>query len=238
MDKFWKFKRVQNKIDDDTESTENVLFLNGVIASESWYDDEVTPQMFRNELEQYSGDVTVFINSPGGDCFAASEIYTALKEHKGRITVKINGIAASAASVIAMAGDMVEMSPTSMLMLHNPSMMLYGEVSELEQGIEFLNEVKESIINAYQLKTGLSRAKLAHMMDAESWMNANAAHDLGFCDKVMYTDDTAAGDSFVFDKAAMVTNTVAAMKKRMKPIPPKKQGEDISQFEKRLNLLK
>lgn len=241
MDKFWKFKRVQNKIDDDTESTENVLFLNGVIASESWYDDEVTPQMFRNELEQYSGDVTVFINSPGGDCFAASEIYTALKEHKGRITVKINGIAASAASVIAMAGDMVEMSPTSMQMIHNPSMLLYGEASELEQGIEFLNEVKESIINAYQLKTGLSRAKLAHMMDAESWMNANAAHDLGFCDKVMYTENTENNiytENMIFDKAAMVTNTVAAMKKRMKPIPTKKQGVDISQFEKRLNLLK
>ena len=241
MDKFWRFKRVQNKIDDDTESTENVLFLNGVIASESWYDDEVTPQMFRNELEQYSGDVTVFINSPGGDCFAASEIYTALREHKGRITVKINGIAASAASVIAMAGDMVEMSPTSMLMVHNPSMMLYGEASELEQGIEFLNEVKESIINAYQLKTGLSRAKLAHMMDAESWMNANAAHDLGFCDKILYTENTENNiypENMIFDKAAMVTNTVAAMKKRMKPIPPKKQGEDISQFEKRLNLLR
>ena len=114
--------------------------------------------MFRDELNRYEGDITVWINSPGGDCFAASEIYTALKEHNGEITVKINGIAASAASVIAMAGDMVEMSPTSMIMIHNPSMMLYGQASELEQGIDFLNEVKESIINAYQIKTGLSRS--------------------------------------------------------------------------------
>ena len=240
VDKFWKFKTVKNKTGEDEESTENVLFLNGVIASESWWDDDITPKMFRDELEKYSGDITVFINSPGGDCFAASEIYTALKEHNGKVTVKINGIAASAASVIAMAGDLMEMSPTSMLMVHNPSMMLFGEASELEQGIEFLNEVKESIINAYQLKTGLSRSKISHLMDAETWMNANAAHDLGFCDRVLYTDEEDEKDAgnMVFDKTAMVTNTIAAMKKKLKPIAPKETGADAAQFEKRLNLLK
>ena len=243
MDKFWKFKTIKNKIGEDEESTENVLFLNGVIASESWWDDDVTPKMFRDELDKCNGDITVFINSPGGDCFAASEIYTALKEHKGNITVKINGIAASAASVIAMAGDMMEMSPTSMLMVHNPSMMLYGEASELEQGIEFLNEVKESIINAYQLKTGLSRSKISHLMDAETWMNANAAHDYGFCDRILYTDEEddeeeKDTENMVFDKTAMVTNTIAAMKKKLKPIAPKKTSTDVAQFEKRLELLK
>lgn len=241
MNKFWKFKTVKNKIDEETESTENVLFLNGTIAEESWYSDDVTPKMFREELNQYSGDLTVFINSPGGDCFAASEIYTALKEHKGKITVKINGIAASAASVVAMAGDMVEMSPTSMLMIHNPSMLLYGEVSEMEQGIEFLNEVKESIINAYQIKTGLSRSKLSHLMDAETWMNAHSAHDMGFCDKILYTEDDDKNDEedMIFDKTAMVTNTVAAMRKKLKPIEkPDNVGIDIGQFEKRLSLLK
>lgn len=240
MNKFWKFKTVTNKIDDDSESTENVLFLNGVIAEESWYSDDVTPKMFKDELNQYKGDIIVFINSPGGDCFAASEIYTALKEHKGKITVKIDGVAASAASVIAMAGDMVEMSPTAMMMVHNPSMFLYGEASELEQGVDFLNEVKESIINAYQLKTGLSRSKLSHLMDSETWFNANAAHDLGFCDKVMYTDNDMERDSenMIFDKTVMVTNTIAAMQKKLKPIAPKKTGEDIEQFETRLNLLK
>lgn len=240
MSKFWKFKTVRNKIDEDKESTENVLFLNGVIAEESWYSDDVTPKMFRDELNRYSGDITVFINSPGGDCFAASEIYTALKEHKGKVTVKIDGIAASAASVIAMAGDMMEMSPTAMLMIHNPSMMLYGEASELEQGIDFLNEVKESIINAYQLKTGLSRSKISHLMDAETWMNAHSAHDMGFCDKILYSDEDEEKDTedMIFDKTTMVTNTIAAMRKKLKPIAPKKDGENISQFEKRLNLLK
>ncbi|MCH5186145.1 MAG: Clp protease ClpP [Oscillospiraceae bacterium] len=244
MDKFWKFSTVTNKTEAGDESTENVLFLNGVIASESWYGDEVTPKMFRDELEQCKGDLTVFINSVGGDCFAASEIYTALKEHKGRVTVKIDGVAASAASVVAMSGDMVEMSPTAMLMLHNPSMLLYGEAAELEQGIDFLNEVKESIINAYQLKTGLSRSKISHMMDAETWMNANAARDLGFCDRIMYTesnsiDDENTVENMVFDKTVMVTNTIAAMRKKLKPIAkPEDTGFAAEQFETRLNLLK
>lgn len=239
MNKFWRFKTVTNKVNDETESSENVLFLNGVIAEESWCNDDVTPKMFYNELNKYSGDLTVFINSPGGDCFAASEIYTALKEHQGKITVKINGTAASAASVIAMAGDMIEMSPTALMMVHNPSMLLYGEAAELEQGIEFLNEVKESIVNAYQIKTGLSRSKLSHLMDAETWMNAHSALDLGFCDRILYSEDEADCDeNMVFDKSTMVTNTISAMKKKLKPIVPKSDGVSAEQFEKRLNLLK
>lgn len=242
MSKFWRFQTVTNQIDAETESTENVLFFDGVIAEESWYSDDITPQMFRDELKQHSGDLTVWINSPGGDCFAASEIYTALKEHNGRITVKVNGTVASAASVIAMAGDMVEMSPTAMMMIHNPSMLLYGEAAELEQGIDFLNEVKEAIINAYQIKTGLSRNKISNLMDAETWMNARSALDMGFCDRVLYTDNAdKAAPAMVFDKKVMVTNTISAMRKKLKPIEkPKDKPEGISaeQFEKRLSLLK
>lgn len=239
MNKFWNFKEVKNMDEGGNESTENVLFFSGVIAEESWYDDEITPRMFKSELEAHPGDLTVWINSPGGDCFAAAEIYTALKEHKGKITVRIDAIAASAASVIAMAGDIVEMSPAAMLMIHNPSMLLYGEASELEKGIEFLNEVKESIMNAYQIKTGLSRSKISHLMNSETWMNALSAHDMGFCDRVLYTDgeDKKTSASMVFDKSVMVTNTIAAMRKKLKPIP-KPDGVDIAQFETRLNLLK
>lgn len=238
LNRFWKFKEVKNTAEDESESTENVLFLNGVIAEESWYSDDVTPKMFKDELASHPGDLTVWINSPGGDCFAAAEIYTALKEHNGQITVKIDGIAASAASVIAMAGDMVEMSPTAMLMLHNPSMLLYGEASELEQGIDFLSEVKESIINAYELKTGLSRSRISHLMDAETWMNARSAHDLGFCDRVLYTEGEKGSDeAMVYDKNVMVTNTIAAMRKKLKPIK-RKDGVDAAQYEKRLELLK
>lgn len=102
MNKFWNFKKVTNTADNEG-ITENILILNGPIAEESWWGDEVTPKLFKSELDSVDGDLTVFVNSPGGDCFAASEIYNALKEHNGKITVKVDSLAASAASVIAMA---------------------------------------------------------------------------------------------------------------------------------------
>lgn len=162
--------------------TERTLFLNGTIAEESWFDDDVTPQIFKEELNSGSGDITVWINSPGGDCVAAAQIYNMLTDYKGNVTVKIDGIAASAASVIAMAGTQVLVSPVSMLMIHNPATMAFGDHAEMQKAIDMLGEVKESIINAYERKTHLSRAKLSHLMDAETWMNANMAVELGFAD--------------------------------------------------------
>lgn len=162
--------------------TERTLFLNGTIAEESWFDDDVTPQIFKEELNSGSGNITVWINSPGGDCVAAAQIYNMLTDYKGNVTVKIDGIAASAASVIAMAGTQVLVSPVSMLMIHNPATMAFGDRAEMQKAIDMLGEVKESIINAYERKTGLSRAKLSHLMDAETWMNANMAVELGFAD--------------------------------------------------------
>ena len=165
--------------------TERILELNGTIAEESWFDDDVTPQLFKDELNSGTGDITVWINSPGGDCVAAAQIYNMLSSYKGRVTVKIDGIAASAASVIAMAGDTVLVSPVSMLMIHNPATIAWGDHAEMQKAIDMLSEVKESIINAYVLKTGLSRPKLSHLMDAETWMDANKAVELGFADEIM-----------------------------------------------------
>lgn len=162
-----------------------ILCINGTIAEESWFDDDVTPQLFKDELNGGSGDVTLWINSPGGDCVAAAQIYNMLSEYKGKVTVKIDGIAASAASVIAMAGDEVMMSPVSMMMIHNPATIAFGDHAEMAKAIEMLNEVKESIINAYVIKTGQSRAKLSHLMDAETWMDANKAVELGFADGIL-----------------------------------------------------
>ena len=165
--------------------TERILELSGTIAEESWFDDDVTPQLFKDELNAGSGDITVWINSPGGDCVAAAQIYNMLTNYKGKVTVKIDGIAASAASVIAMAGDTVLVSPVSMLMIHNPATIAWGDHAEMQKAIDMLSEVKESIINAYVLKTGLSRPKLSHLMDAETWMDANKAVELGFADEIM-----------------------------------------------------
>ena len=178
MKKFWNWI----KDSDDTRT----LRLEGPIDEESFWGDEITPQMFRDELNAGEGDVTVWINSPGGNVFAAAEIYTMLKDYRGSITVKIDAIAASAASVVAMAGDTVQMSPVAMLMIHDPSTVAMGNTKDMEKAIEVLNEVKESIINAYASKSGLSHARIANLMSNETWMNAKKAVELGFADEVLF----------------------------------------------------
>ena len=180
--KFWKWK---NQTESQTAPPERTLFLNGTIAEESWFDDDVMPQLFKDELLSGSGDITVWINSPGGDCVAAAQIYNMLMDYKGNVTVKIGGIADSAASVIAMAGTKVYVSPVSMLMIHNPMTVAMGNTADMEKAIEMLDSVKDSIINAYEIKTGLSRAKLSYLMDEETWMDANKAVELGFADEIL-----------------------------------------------------
>lgn len=185
VQKFWRWRNKKLTNEDGKASEERTLFLNGTIAESSWFDDDVTPQIFKDELNAGSGDITVWINSPGGDCVAAAQIYNMLSNYAGKVTVKIDGIAASAASVIAMAGDTVLVSPVSMLMIHNPATIAWGDHAEMQKAIDMLDQVKESIINAYVVKTGLSRSKLSHLMDAETWMDANKAVELGFADEIM-----------------------------------------------------
>ena len=182
MSSFWNW--VKNE---DTGQRE--LFLEGVIAQESWFGDEVTPAIFKDELNAGDGPITIHINSVGGDCIAASMIYTMLMDYKGDVTVQIDGVAASAASVIAMAGTRVCMSPTSLLMLHNPWTSACGDTGDMQKAIALLTEVKESIINAYELKTGLDRQTLAELMDQETWLSAYRAKELGFCDDVLFDGD-------------------------------------------------
>ena len=184
--KFWNWIRNEDESVPDMERT---LFLNGMISDETWYGDEVTPQLFKDELNAGNGNITVWINSPGGDVFAAAQIYNMLRDYKGSVTVKIDGIAASAASVIAMAGDTVCVSPVAMMMIHNPATMAMGEAKDMQKAIAMLNEVKESILNAYEFKTGLTRARLSHMMDDETWFNAKKAVELGFADKILFDSD-------------------------------------------------
>ena len=178
MKKFW------NWIRDETDG--RVLRLEGPIDEESFWGDEITPAAFRSELESDEGDITVWINSPGGNVFAAAEIYTMLRDYPGAVTVRIASIAASAASVVAMAGDRVEMSPTALLMIHDPSTIAMGNTKDMERAIDTLNEVKEAIINAYAAKTGLRHNKIADLMSNETWMNAKKAVELGFADVVLY----------------------------------------------------
>jgi ATP-dependent Clp protease protease subunit len=222
MRKFWNFSE---------ENGENILRLDGEIASESWWGDEVTPKIFMSELAEFGGkDITVWINSPGGDVVAGSRIYTALKEHKGQVTVKIDGLAASAASVIAMAGDFVYMSPTSLLMIHDPMTIAIGNENDMEQAIAVLRECKESIINAYALKTGISRAKISRLMSDETWMNAKKAVELGFADKILYTKEYSEKDdvldSYIFGRRVVFNSLISKLSKA-KPSQPDPQPESV-----------
>ena len=180
MQKFW------NWIHDDSGG--RVLRLEGPIDSESYWGSEITPQDFRNELYAEDGDVTIYLNSPGGNVFAAAEIYTMIRDYPHNVRVRIASIAASAATVIAMAGDVVQMSPTALLMVHDPSTIAMGNAKDMEKAITTLNEVKESIINAYAAKTGLSRSKISKLMSDETWMNAKKAVELGFADEILFDE--------------------------------------------------
>ena len=213
--KFWVWK---NQTDADY-GAERVLELNGTIAEESWYDNDVTPQMYRDELFAGSGDIIIWINFPGGDCVAASQIYSMLMDYKGNVTVKIDGIAASAASVIAMAGTKVLMAPSALMMIHNPATVAFGDHEDMQKAIDMLSEVKESIINAYKIKTSLSRAKLSHLMDAETWMNANKAIELGFADDVLTDAKKAAPEveAYAFSRRAVTNALLNKMAVKGKP---------------------
>ena len=240
--RFWAW----NSLTDSEGNEERVLELNGTIAEESWFDDDVTPKMFRKELFSGSGDVTVRINSPGGDCVAASQIYTMLMDYKGNVTVEIDGIAASAASVIAMAGTKVLMAPTALIMIHNPATVAFGDHEDMKKAIDMLSEVKESIINAYEIKTGQSRAKLSHLMDAETWMNANKAIELGFADGIL-TDGKTGEEvpAYAFSGKAVqqaLVNKITAKMTAGKTVTPEtiepKHGRSVDELMERLELMK
>ena len=179
---FWNWTTKASSPDNSEKESHRTLYLEGVIAPETWFDDEVSPALFKEELNSASGPITVVINSPGGDCVAAAQIYNMLTEYPFPVTVKIDGIAASAASVVAMAGDSVLMSPVSTMMIHNPATIAMGDHTDMEKAIQMLDAVKESIVNAYELKTGLSRKEISKMMDAETWFDARKAIELGFAD--------------------------------------------------------
>ena len=225
--KFWNWAR------DADESGERVLYFDGEISDETWWGDEITPAMFKSELFSDKGDITIWLNSPGGDCIAASQIYSMLMDYPHNVTVKIDGIAASAASVIAMAGTKVLMAPTALMMVHNPLTIAIGDTDEMQKAILMLDEVKESIINAYQVKTNQSRAKISHWMDAETWMNANKAIELGFADGVLEDSKRhQATPTYAFSRRAVTNSLLDKVRTKEQP-----QGVLAESLQQRLNLI-
>ena len=236
-----KTKKFWNWSNNESEQ-ERTLYFDGVISEDTWWGDEITPALFKSELTSGCGDITIWLNSPGGDCIAASQIYAMLMDYKGKVTVKIDGLAASAASVIAMAGTEVLMAPTALMMVHNPLTIAIGDSDEMQKAKAMLDEVKESIINAYEIKTGQSRAKLSSLMDAETWLSAHKAVELGFADG-MLTDgkrqaaDTAeAAENYAFSRRAVTNSLMDKLKPKEneQPEPHKVPAESL---EKRLCLI-
>ena len=221
MKRFWNWSGPQNQ---------RVLTINGTIAEDSWVDDEVTPQVFQYELSQGKGPIDLWLNSPGGDCVAASRIYTMLMNYPDDVNVKIDGIAASAASVIAMAGTKVSMAPTAMIMIHNPLTIVGGQKEDLDQAAQMLAETKESIINAYELKTNLPREKISSMMDDETWMNVNKAIELGFAD-AMLGDNKNVTDCYSYSDKQSDLVLLNKLK------PKAKSTISVKSLQKRLSLL-
>mgnify|MGYP003623586488 CR=1 FL=1 len=233
MKKFWNWK---NQIEET--DTDRVLEIYGTIAEESWFDDDVTPKLFHEELFSGTGNITIWINSPGGDCIAASQIYSMLMDYKGDVTVKIDGLAASAASVIAMAGTKVLMAPTALMMIHNPATLAMGDHEDMKKAISMLDEVKESIINAYEIKTSLSRTKLSHLMDSETWMNANKAIELGFADGIIEDEKKSTSiPAYAFSRKAVAVNLLNKLKEK-EPVATATKPTGRSVDELKLSLYK
>ena len=155
-----------------------------------WFEmDSFCPNDLRKAITDEYETIEVEINSGGGSVYAGSEIYTALKNHKGQVNVSIVGLAASAASVIAMAGKTVKMSPTAQFMVHNVSAQGEGDYRDMQHMADILKTANETIASAYILKTGKSKDEILAMMDKETWLTAEKAKEYGFIDEVMFTND-------------------------------------------------
>lgn len=228
INKFWNWVRNET-------AGERTLYLDGIIAEETWWGDEITPSMFKSELFAGKGDVTIWLNSPGGDCVAASQIYAMLTDYKGNVTVKIDGLAASAASVIAMAGTKVLMAPTALMMVHNPLTIAIGDSAEMQKAVAMLDEVKNGIINAYHIKTNQNRTKLAHLMDAETWLSAHKAIELGFADGILEDEKRANPmETYAFSRRAATNSLLGKVKPKTESAP---HGVSIESLEQRLSLI-
>lgn len=180
-----------------------------------WGLEATSPNKVMKQLSEVdtTEDINVIVNSTGGDVWSGSEIYTALKEHQGHVTVKIVGIAASAASFIACAGDTVKMSPTGQFMIHNAAFINQGDHQAMSKGAEVLQVTDESIRNAYKLKTHLDDEQLIEMMNKETWLNARQAKECGFVDEVMFDDNL----SLVATAGNMLSaDVIESMRQKMK----------------------
>lgn len=217
--KFWKFKA----LDDNTGE----LTLYGEIANETWWGDEVTPKEFKADLDAL-GDINtlnIYINSPGGDVFAGQAIHSMLKRHKAHKNIYIDGLAASIASVVVMAGDTIFMPKNAMMMIHNPWTWGIGNAAEFRKLAEDLDKVRESLIAAYEGRSALTRDEIIEIMDRETWLTADECLEYGFCDVVEKEKKMAAS----IDKTLLMKYRNTPRELLVKPKPDDKKQELLKQ---------
>lgn len=196
------------------------LLLYGAISSQqSWWEDRVTPGKFNEELAAL-GDVSeiiVRINSGGGDVFAANAIFTRLKDCSAKITVKIDGWAASAATIIAMAGDTIKIAKNGVFMIHDPAMTVWDTFTaeDFEKMAEELKVIKQSIVNTYAMKSGRDAQDIEQLMSVETWWTGEDAVSNGFCDEIMFDDVSTA----VENSSHVVVNSVSLDVSSYKTLP-------------------
>mgnify|MGYP005811759915 CR=1 FL=1 len=189
---FWSLRNAA-----ESESGEPEIEFYGFISEYSWFDDDITPKKFKEDLNRIGGGkpVTVRMNSGGGEVFAASMIKSILVEYPGQVTVLIEGLAASGATIVAMGGDRIKMQESAYFMIHDPSVLTWGTIEDLKQTLEMLKTIKDGLIDTYQTRTRLPSEKLAKMLTDETWLTAHEAHDYGFIDEVIATSSKAPAPS-------------------------------------------
>ena len=215
---FWKFR---NAVSAEEEPE---MELYGYISEYSWFDDDVTPKMFKEELYKFgnNGPITIRMNSGGGDLIAASVMRTIITDYPGHVTVKIDGLAASAATIVALAGDQIKMQESAYFMIHDPAVSFLFATLNVEDVARLyfeMKSIKSGIVDAYETRTGLHPDKLARMMTNETWMSAREAQSYGFVDEVLTSGKNALAQNSFNDQAAFVNMITPELVKRYLNIP-------------------
>lgn len=231
MKKCWKIRN-------EAESDSAEMLIYGQISDESWLGDEVTPKQFADDLRSLGGkDITLRINSPGGDVFAAQAIYNQLSTYSGNVTTHIDGMCASAATIISCAADKVIMPDNAIFMIHNPMTTLLGcyDSSDMQQMINQLDTVKQTIVNVYNKRSTLSENKISKMMDAETWMSAQDAVNNGFVDEIdsiNKVENSLKNNVFIVNSVSCDLKSFKNVDK-LKAILAKKPGKEVQNMDKK-----
>lgn len=216
-----------------------VIISNNLQGVYDWLGMEATsPKKVIDALPKDNSDVEVIINSVGGDVFAGSEMFTALKEYKGNVTAKVVGLAASAATLPMMAANKILVSPTAKIMIHNVSTTADGDYRAFEHTAAVLKSANQSIANAYKQRTDKSDAELKSLMDAETWFNAQTAIEHGFADEMMFENEYGGTLVAHFGANILSDEVIAKISQMIEEKKDSFSAGDKAQYEARLKLMK